>query len=279
MFVLLLGLSPSVGSFQQAGWPSSFLWHVKLLLSGSQMMSFLLLTCGRPDVSRSSLQFLSGHVTLSLCRDDSLTFTGRSSLCSVAFYQDFIVFLKVVKFTNELDRHTAGDEAEDLWITLGWLWVFSYFCASKCIPAVSEGSEAERPTASCGQWSGCSFIDGEVRGQMHTSRCLWALKNQSCKQWWCDPCTSAHFKSAVELVFGNTSKSCPLMKTLSAIQQLIKSFKETKDSMKKGPWRWYTGLYPSFRSPDSLAHTSVPVIGPWTEICTAAASVEHSDNN
>lgn len=78
------------------------------------MMSFLLFTCGRPDVSRSLLQFLSGHVTLSLCRDDSLTFTGRSSLCSVAFYQDFIVFLKVVKFTNELDRHTEGDEAEDL---------------------------------------------------------------------------------------------------------------------------------------------------------------------
>lgn len=77
-------------------------------------MSFLLLTCGRPYVSRSSLQFLSGHVTLSLCRDDSLTFTGRSSLCSVAFYQDFTVFLKVVKFTDELDHHTAGDEAEDL---------------------------------------------------------------------------------------------------------------------------------------------------------------------
>lgn len=153
MFVLLLGLSPSVGPFQRAGWPSSFLWHVKLLLSSSQMMSFLLLTCGRPDVSRSSLQFLSGHVTLSLCRDDSLTFTGRSSLCSVAFCQDFIVFLKVVKFTNELDRHTEGDEAEDLWIALGWLWVFSYFCASKCIPAVSEGSEAERPTAHCELWA------------------------------------------------------------------------------------------------------------------------------
>lgn len=194
MFVLLLGLSPSVGSFLRAGWPRSFLWYVKL----SQMMSFLLLTCGRPYVSRSSLQFLSGHVTLSLCRDDSLTFTGLSflrwsSLCSVAFYQDFIAFLKVVKFTNELDHHTAGDEAEDFWIALG----------------------TERRW-----WSGCSFIDGEVRGQMHTSRCLRALKNQSCRQWWWDPCTSAHFKSAVELVFGNTSKlamppkSCPLMKTL-----------------------------------------------------------------
>lgn len=195
MFVLLLGLSPSVGPFQQASWPSSFLWYVKhrwCLFSCLHVVARMFLA-HRSSFSQVMWHFLSAETILWLL---------------LAFYQDFIVFLKVVKFTNELDRHTAGDEAEDLWIALGWLWVFSYFCASKCIPAVSEGSEAER------QWSGCSFIDGEVRGQMHTSRCLWALKNQSCKQWWCDPCTSAHFKSAVELVFGNTSKSCPLMKTL-----------------------------------------------------------------
>lgn len=132
------------------------------------MTSFLLLTCGRPYVSRSSLQFLSGHVTLSLCRDDSRTFTGRSSLCSVAFYQDFIVFLKVVKFTNELDHHTVTK------LKIGeLLWADYEFFLISVPPSASLQSQKDLrlkgplPTVSCGQ-----CIDGEVRGQMHTSRCL-----------------------------------------------------------------------------------------------------------
>lgn len=73
-----------------------------------------------------------------------------------------------MKFTNELDHHTATK------LKIGeLLWADYEFFLISVPPSASLQSQKDLrlkgplPTVSCGQ-----CIDGEVRGQMHTNRCL-----------------------------------------------------------------------------------------------------------